>query len=112
MTDEGRQVVRDVSHRWPDATVAVQVGGPVIAADGGECTEKRAHSTRASEHVRVAVPRADSQDECYHAPGGPCGSHCLRNVETTVGALREAGLFPCSNCVENHGLPAPDGGDA
>jgi hypothetical protein len=63
-----------------------------------------------SEPIRVAVPRSDSQGECYHAPGGPCGSHLLRNVETTVGELRSAGLHPCSNCMADHGLPAPDGG--
>jgi hypothetical protein len=65
-----------------------------------------------TDQIRVAVPRADSQGGCYHAPGGPCGSHLLRNVETTVGELREAGLFPCSNCMEKHGLPAPEGGKA
>lgn len=57
------------------------------------------------EPVEVAVPRADSNGECYHAKGGPCGSHLLRNVSTTVGELRAAGLYPCTNCREKHDLP-------
>jgi len=58
--------------------------------------------------IRVAVPTTDSEGECYHAPGGPCGSHRLRNVETTVAALGDDGLSPCMNCVERHGLPTQD----
>ena len=65
-----------------------------------------------TEQIRVAVPQADSQGECYHASGGPCGSHLLRNVETTVADLRDRGLSPCSCCIEKHGLPTPDGDES
>jgi hypothetical protein len=66
------------------------------------------HSQDSTEQIRVAVPTTDSHGECYHAPGGPCGSHRLRNVEMTVADLRDGGLSPCSNCVKRHGLPAQD----
>ena len=79
-------------------------GQTQLVTDGGVD-----QGTEEVEQIRVAVPRADSQGECYHAAGGPCGSHLLRNVETTVEDLRAAGLYPCTNCMEKHGLPVPDG---
>lgn len=48
-----RQLVRDVSHRWPDATVAVQVGGPVVATDGGEHKDESATATGGTERERL-----------------------------------------------------------
>lgn len=57
-----RPLVRDVSHRWPDATVAVQVGGPVVATDGGLRLPERSRRRADSSASAVATGSLDNSD--------------------------------------------------
>ncbi|WP_049930662.1 hypothetical protein [Halosimplex carlsbadense] len=63
--------MRDVSERWPDADTAVEIGGPVVATDGGE---SRSDTERvAGELERFAIDSAlrDAWVSEFWAPADP-----------------------------------------
>jgi len=84
--------------------------GDATATGGGD-EAVAAETAPADRAIKVAVPTGDSQGECYHTRGAPCGAHIVRNTTMTLTELRTAGLYPCQNYLEKHGLPQPtDGG--